>query len=253
MKVPLSCVDVGVVGQGLDEKIVEWRSARLRTGTRCFFLDCRRWGLGLIRRNVIPPSNSLSDALENSMIPYRFVLTHASACSCSFSASTSPLLIPPHPDGPAHITFGVGDDLTFLQHLTPTLVSQIIHQPSHIWHSISPRLEAEFAQLLGRKRTSYFGWAKGFRWMSGGEEALKMCLQRRSRGRSVRGHAVIRCGGLLPSYCLKKRASGTVGLDATTCSGRTCILLFRHCRLLAITGRRCDADRYCVDMQYYYY
>jgi hypothetical protein len=86
---------------------------------------------------------------------------------------------PPYPDRPTQVTLCLSDNFTFLQHLTPALVSQRIHKPSHLWHSISPRLEAKFAQLLSRKGTSHFGWAESLWWMSGGEKAFEVLVQRR--------------------------------------------------------------------------
>jgi len=92
---------------------------------------------------------------------------------------------PSDSDGPGNITFCSSDHLTLLQDFTSTLVSQTVHKPSHLWHCVSPRLEAETSQLLGRECASHFGWTERLGWMPGGEKSLKVALQRRG---SIRGH-----------------------------------------------------------------
>lgn len=93
---------------------------------------------------------------------------------------------PSHSDGPGNITLCPRDQLALLQDFTATSVSQLVHKPSHLRHSISPCLKAEIAELLCRECASHFGWTERLGRMPGGEEVLKVVVQ---RGRGVGGHS----------------------------------------------------------------
>jgi len=100
--------------------------------------------------------------------------------------SSSVTTNPSHSDGTANITLCPCDQLALLQDFTVTSVSQLVHKPSHLRHSISPRLEAEIAKLLCGECAGHFGWTERLRWTSGCEEVLEMVVQ---RGGRVGGHS----------------------------------------------------------------
>ena len=93
---------------------------------------------------------------------------------------------PSHSDGPGNITLCPRDQLALLHDFTAISVSQLVHKPSHLRHSISPCLKAEIVELLCRECASHFGWTERLGRMSGGEEVVKVVVQ---RGRGVGGHS----------------------------------------------------------------
>lgn len=92
---------------------------------------------------------------------------------------------PSDSDRPGNITFCASDHLTLLQDFTSTLISESVHEPPHLRHSISPCLEAEITEFLGRECASHFRWTERLGWLSRGEKSLKVVVQRRC---CIRGH-----------------------------------------------------------------
>jgi hypothetical protein len=83
-------------------------------------------------------------------------------------------LRPPHPDRSRNILLPFNNDNTLLQHLAPTLISQLVHQPPDLRHSFSPSLTPYCLQFIRRERASDFGRAESLWWMAVGEEGCEV-------------------------------------------------------------------------------